>query len=71
MERDFTLIIVLTTVGFFSLAFVLLYPIYRFMRREERAAEGWTQRAIAERQRREAHGGDGAPAEPPPPGGPA
>ena len=68
MDYDFNLIIFLTTVGFFALAFILLFPVYRFMRREEEVAESWTPRALAERQRRpeEPASGDGASTTPPP-----
>lgn len=57
-------IIALTLAGFFGLAFVLLYPVYRFLRREERDADDWTPDAIARRQRRgtgDGAAGDGAP----------
>ncbi|HYE97137.1 MAG TPA: hypothetical protein VD962_13095 [Rubricoccaceae bacterium] len=52
--------------GFVALAFLLLFPVHRFLRREERAAEDWTKEAIARRQRREEPAGDGRPGEPPP-----
>ena len=69
-EYNFTAIIIATTVGFFSLAFVLLFPVYRFLRREERAATSWTPDAIAKRQRRQPQvSGDGAPGRPPTPSG--
>lgn len=68
-ETNWTLVILATTAGFFLLAFVLLYPVYRFMRREEEVAEDWTPDALARRQRR--RGGDGAPSrEHEPPEGP-
>jgi hypothetical protein len=38
--------------GFVALAFILLFPIYRFIRREEQRSEAWTRPARAERQRR-------------------
>ncbi|MEM1056427.1 MAG: hypothetical protein AAGI52_12970 [Bacteroidota bacterium] len=50
-DINWTFVIVTTTVGFFLLAFILLYPVYRFMRREEDIAEDWTDEAIARRQR--------------------
>ena len=37
--------------GFIALAFVLLFPVYRFMKRQERLADDWTPEAIARRQR--------------------
>lgn len=59
-DTNWTLVILATTVGFFLLAFILLYPVYRFMRREEEVAEDWTPDALARRQRGRV-GGDGAP----------
>lgn len=54
--------------GFVALAFLLLFPVHRFLRREERAAEEWTREALARRQRRETPAGDGQSGEPPAPG---
>ena len=66
--------------GFVALAFVLLFPIYRFIRKEEKRSEAWTGSALAEQQRRsieraeqaaasgdgaEPSGGAGGPGEPP------
>ena len=62
-DINWTLVIVGTTAGFFLLAFVLLFPVYRFMRREEDLSTDWTRDAIAKRQRRA--GGDGGPSTPP------
>lgn len=61
MDSQIYLVIAAAFVGFIALAFILLYPVYRFLRREERVADEWTDRAIARRQRHGA-GGDGAPA---------
>lgn len=55
------LVIAGTFFGFIALAFVLLFPVYRFMKRQERLADDWTPEAIARRQR-------GRSAPPPPPG---
>ncbi|HIG75691.1 MAG TPA: hypothetical protein EYQ24_14260 [Bacteroidetes bacterium] len=66
-DINWILVILGTTAGFFLLAFVLLYPVYRFMRREEDVAQDWTKESIARRQQR--RGGDGASAPPPPAGG--
>ena len=52
-------IIALTFVGFIALAFVLLYPVYRFMRGQEDLSDDWTPDALARRQREAP--GDGAP----------
>ena len=55
-------IIAATFFGFIGLAFVLLFPVYRFLTREEKLSENWTKEAIARKQVRDAAGGDGAPA---------
>jgi len=60
------IVIALTFFGFLALAFILLYPVYRFMKRQERMADDWTADAIARRQReiREARGDGGPPNDP-------
>ncbi len=60
------IVIALSFFGFVALAFVLLYPVYRFMKRQERMADDWTTDAVARRQReiREARG-DGSATRPP------
>lgn len=71
-------IIAATFFGFVTLAFILLFPVYRFLHREEKQSEAWTQPALAERRRRaleraeqDAAAGDGVETEPPPgPGAP-
>ena len=45
-------------VGFLLLAFILLYPVHRFINREEEASRSWTPKQIARRQQRR---GDGHP----------
>ena len=52
VESDFYIAIAVAFVGFFVLAFVLLFPVYRFMKREEKRSEAWTDSAIADRRRR-------------------
>ena len=37
----YTIIILLTLLGFLALAAMLLVPVYRFLRREERASRRW------------------------------
>lgn len=54
-------IIVATFFGFIILAFVLLVPVYRFLKREEEVSKYWTEEALAERM--DAHGRDGRPPE--------
>ncbi len=36
-------VILLTLVGFLALAALLLTPVYRFLKREEKVAEAWTE----------------------------
>ena len=60
MEHPY-LIIAITFFGFIGLAFILLFPVYRFLTREEKLSEDWTPDAIARKQRRGPPGGDGAP----------
>lgn len=72
MDTQIYLIVAATFIGFVGLAFILLYPVYRFLRREERVADDWTKDAIARRQRGDAAkggapGGDGATTPPPRP----
>ena len=71
MDTQIYLVIVGTFVGFVGLAFVLLYPVYRFLNKEERAEKAWTPEAIARRQRQSRSSGDGASGtEPRPPEAP-
>ena len=51
-DSQFYVAIAVAFFGFMALAFLLLYPIYRFMRKEEQRSEAWTRSALAERQRR-------------------
>ncbi len=39
----YTGVILLTLVGFLALAALLLMPVYRFLKREEKVAEAWTE----------------------------
>ena len=43
------LVIAGTFFGFIGLAFVLLFPVWRFLRRQERLSDDWTDDAIARR----------------------
>ena len=52
-EIDYTWVIVVTLIGFFALAAMLLVPVYRFLKREEKASERWTSEAL----RRDSHDG--------------
>lgn len=73
MDDQIYLVIAGTFVGFVALAFLLLFPVYRFIRREERVADDWTPDAITKRQRRPppdappGPAGDGASGSPPRP----
>jgi len=39
--QDFMPVIVLTVVGFFALAALLLIPVWKFLNKEEETAEKW------------------------------
>lgn len=51
-ESTYYVAIAVAFFGFVALAFVLLFPIYRFIRREEQRSTAWTPPALAEQQRR-------------------
>ena len=70
MDSQIYLVIVGTFVGFLALAFVLLFPVYRFLSREETAEKAWTPDAIARRQARADALGDGLASPPPAPPSP-
>lgn len=55
------LVAIAATVGFFILAFLLLYPVWRFLNKEEEVSRRWTPEEIARATARSTHGGDGAP----------
>ena len=65
MDTQIYLVVAAAFVGFVGLAFILLFPVYRFLRREEQAADDWTPDAIARRRRQmdgaRGPGDDGAP----------
>ena len=68
MDSQIYLVVAATFLGFVALAFILLFPVYRFLRRQEKVSDDWTTEAIARRQRQAptsddgtgAPGGDGA-----------
>lgn len=39
---DYTLVIVITFIAFAGLAALLLVPVYRFLKREEKAGKKWS-----------------------------
>ncbi|MEX0748174.1 MAG: hypothetical protein WD275_09265 [Rhodothermales bacterium] len=43
---EYTLVIILTLVGFIALAAILLVPVYRFLKREERESRQWTREEL-------------------------
>ena len=45
----YDLIILATIAGFFLLAYLLLAPVYRFLKREERVSRQWTAESLAKR----------------------
>lgn len=51
---------ILAAVGFFLLAFILLYPVWRFLNREEEVSRYWTPEMLANRAQPGPQGGDGA-----------
>ena len=52
VDGQIYLVIAGTFLGFVALAFLLLFPVYRFLHREEAVSKDWTEDAIAKRQRR-------------------
>jgi hypothetical protein len=54
------LVAIAATIGFFILAFLLLFPVWRFLNREEEVSRHWTREEIARATARSVHGGDGA-----------
>lgn len=47
----YTVVSILTLLGFAALACLLLIPVYLFLKREERASKRWTRDALARRLR--------------------
>ncbi len=62
MDSQIYLVVAATFIGFVALAFVLLFPVYRFLRREEKLSDDWTSDSIARRRRQAA--ADGAMRDP-------
>lgn len=57
---NYTVIIVLTAVGFGVLAYILLMPVYRFLKREEQVSKQWTHERFAQRRQQETPSSNGA-----------
>lgn len=54
MSADYVIVILVTFVGFCLLAAILLVPVYRFMKREERILEEVSEEELhAEARRRD------------------
>ncbi len=60
-DGTLTLIIVLTILGFCALAFLLLAPVYLFLKREQQAGEKWTRQILGTPAGKDAHTGNGSP----------
>ena len=60
---EYTVVVLLTLFGFLALAFVLLAPVYLFLKREEKLGDEWTEAARTHRLRapRKAHNGADRP----------
>lgn len=52
MSADYILVIIVTTIGFGVLAAILLVPVYRFLKREDRMLEEVTEEELREEARR-------------------
>lgn len=57
----YDVVIITTLVGFFLLAYLLLFPVYRFLQKEERVSKQWTPEALAAKKMQAQSGDDGAP----------
>lgn len=56
---EYDLIIVLTLIGFIVVAVLLLYPVYRFLLRQEEVSRDWTEEKVAERLSQSKPGSNG------------
>lgn len=59
---SYTAVILASLFGFIFLAYILLAPVNRFLKREEQISKDWTPEALAARARRVASG-NGEPTE--------
>lgn len=53
-------VILLTLFGFLLVAYILLAPVYRFLKREEEASRHWTKEALAKRMQEQPPGSNGS-----------
>ena len=58
-------VILLTFFGFLFLAFILLAPVYVFLRRERKLGDQWTREILGGKLRGPAASGNGTPHAPP------
>lgn len=58
---QYDIIIILTLIGFLVVATLLLFPVYRFLIRQEEISKEWTQEKIAERQAKDSRATNGKP----------
>lgn len=56
----YDLVIIGTLIGFLTLAFLLLAPVYLFLEREEEASKKWTKEQLAKRRREQSAGKEAA-----------
>lgn len=57
--RQAPLVAVAAAIGFLILAVILLWPVWRFLNREEEVSRRWTEDEIAKALRQRSAGGDG------------
>jgi len=64
---EYGTVILLTFFGFLALAAILLVPVYRFLKREEKLSRRWTPEALARRTHQQPNGSPPGPDQEPPP----
>ncbi|MEM1128386.1 MAG: hypothetical protein AAGI71_17205 [Bacteroidota bacterium] len=67
LDTDYTLVIFLTLFGFCLLAFLLLWPVHRFLKREEKVSQRWAPTDAMPTDVRDPHAARWASAPPSPP----
>ncbi|TDI77597.1 MAG: hypothetical protein E2O84_00710 [Bacteroidetes bacterium] len=53
---EYTVVILVSLVGFALLAAILLVPVYRFLKKEEKISEQWTVEALQKRSKEKTTG---------------
>lgn len=56
---EYGLIIVLALIGFIVVAALVLYPVYKFLLRQEEISRDWTEENLAERLSKRKSGSNG------------